>query len=151
MIKLLQTCYCEGNREKFHTTENMAKTVLPQHVADIETIVAEYLQKWEETSNKNTALVTDEKWGEASSDDTALTDEEREQAMASEGGLLASNDKTETRNGEVFRGKELDASDTDTALLTDENITVQDTQSPHLTRETSPQSVNETTGTTTQN
>ena len=109
----------------------MAKTVLPQHAADIETIVAEYLQKWEETSNKNTALITDE---------------EREQA--SEGGLLAS-DKSETRDGAVFGGEELDASNTDTALA-DENI-VQDTQSPRLTSEISPQSINETTGTTTQN
>ena len=123
----------------------MAKTVLPQHAADIEAIVAEYLQKWEETSSKNTA---DEKWGEASSDDTALiTDEEKEQV--SEGGLLTS-DRSKARNGAVFGGKELDASDTDTALLTDENI-VQDTQSPHLSSETSPQSLNETTGTTTQN
>ena len=125
----------------------MAKTVLPQHAADIEAIVAEYLQKWEETSNKNTALITDEKWGEASSDDTALTDEEREQA--SEGGLLTS-DRSEVRDSAVFKGKELDASDTDTALLTDENI-IQDTQSPRLTSETSPQSLNETTGTSTQN
>ena len=144
MWLLLQTCYCEGNREKFHTTENMAKKVLPHHAADIEAIVTEYLQKWEETSSKNTA---DEKWGEASSDDTALiTDEEKEQV--SEGGLLTS-DRSETRDGAVFRGEELDASDTDTALA-DENI-VQDTQSPRLTSETSPQSLNETTGTTTQN
>ena len=124
----------------------MAKMVLPQHAADVEAIVAGYLQKWEETSSKNTA---DEKWGEASSDDTALiTDEEKEQA--SEGGLLNS-DRSEARDGAVFRGKELDASDTDTALLTDENIMVQDTQSPRLTSETSPQSLNETTGTSTQN
>ena len=127
MWLLLQTCYCEGNREKFHTTENMAKKVLPHHAADIEAIVTEYLQKWEETSNNDTALITDE---------------EREQA--SEGGLLAS-DRSEARDGAVFRDEELDASEKDDTALTDENI-VQDNQSPLLTSETSPQSLNETTG-----
>ena len=105
----------------------MAKKVLPQHAADIETIVAEYLQKWKETSDKNTALITDE---------------EREQA--SEGGLLTS-DRSGARDGAVFRDEELDASEKDDTALTDESI-VQDTQSPLLTSETSPQSLNETTG-----
>ena len=91
----------------------MAKKVLPHHAADIEAIVTEYLQKWEETSNNDTALITDEKWGEASSDDTALTD------------------------------TELDASENEN------NIIIQDNQSPVLTIETSPQSLDETTGTPT--
>ena len=99
----VQTCYCEGNGEKFQTTENMAKRVLPHHEADIDTIVAEYLQKWEERED-NTDL-TDEKWEEAI-DDIVLTDEERE-----------TNDNDAALTGEnIVQGSQLPLPSSETSL-----------------------------------
>ena len=81
----------------------MAKRVLPHHKADIDTIVAEYLQKWEERED-NTDL-TDEKWEEAI-DDIVLTDEERE-----------TNDNDVALTGEnIVQGNQLPLSSSETSL-----------------------------------
>jgi hypothetical protein len=126
----------------------MAKKVLPQHAADIETVVAEYAQKWETSDNVDDAdaIITDKKWEETSDDDATLTDERREKAnddaTLRDEALLASEIDT------TLRDEELDASESDTAL-TGEKI-VQDNQSPLSTSEASSQSMDETTCTSTQ-
>ena len=117
---LLQVCYCERNRKKFQALENIAKKVLPHQAAAIETVVAEYLQKWEA---RNNADLTNEKW--KARNDAALTDE-----------------KWETSDNADEKWKA-----SDNATLTDEN-TVQNNQTPLSSSEKSSQSLDEGSETT---
>ncbi len=125
----------------------MAKKVLPQHAADIETVVSEYTQKWETSGNDADAIITDEKWEEASDDDTTLTGEGREKA--SDDATLRDEALDASEIDTTLRNEELDASESVTAFV-DKNI-VQDNQSPLSTSETSSQSMDETTRTSTKN
>lgn len=80
----------------------MAKRVLPHHEADIEMIVAEYLQKWEERED-STAL-TDSKW-EETIDDTVLTDEKWD----------AIDDDTALTDDNIIQGSQLPLSSSETS------------------------------------
>lgn len=51
ILNSLQVCHSEGDLNKFTTTVNMAKKVLPHQGADIEAIVADYRSKWEANSD----------------------------------------------------------------------------------------------------
>ena len=97
--------------------------MLPHQAAEIETIVAEYLQKWE---TGNDAALENKNW--KASNDAALTDKKWE---TSENVALADE-----------KGKA-----SDDAALSDES-TVQDNQSPLLSSEKSSQSLDEGSETT---
>lgn len=101
----------------------MAKKVLPHQAAEIETIVAEYLQKWEASDDTD---LTNENW--KTSNDAALTDEKWETSDH----VAIADEKWET---------------SDDATLADEGI-VHDDQSPLSSSEKTSQSLDEGSETT---
>ena len=97
--------------------------MLPHQAAEIETIVAKYLQKWETSNN---AALANKNWKDRN--DAALTDK-----------------KWETSENATLADEKWKASDD--AALVDKSV-VQDNQSPLLSSEKSSQSLDEGSETT---